>query len=192
MRRAVIAAAIVLAVVGITDARAGGDANFVLGMRSMDDSFWDDPVVDFDRQTLLGVNVDFGGKGWPVQLMASLHNSWKVDDSPTFDQLVWVVDLGFGFVWVGNQDGGVRPYIGAGISSVGVFVDLDYTDDAADTDDADHSLGFFADGGVFFRLGSKFNIGIDLRVVRGTEVTIFGNETDADYEQIGMIFGFGW
>ena len=46
--------------------------------------------------------------------------------------------------------------------------------------------------GIFFKVGDTFNIGFDGRIVRGTDVTFGGIETDVDYEQASLLLGFSW
>ena len=195
MRQSAILALLALMVVSAGDAFADGNANFILGGRdNRDDEFWGGvgfavllvagrPV---EPRGVFGVNVDFGGQNWPVNLMAGLHVSADVQDAGVFTNVAAVADLTFGAVWMPMKGKNVRPYLGGGLASVGVIVDFDFVDDS------DQSFGWYANGGVFFRLGKKFNIGIDARILRGTELRVFGTDFNADYDQLGMILGFGW
>jgi len=171
-----------------TAAHAGGNANFLLGQRNMNDkdTFKQDGL-DLSSPTSFGADIDFGGKDWPVNLVAGLHVSAEQDtDAAGFDVTVAIADVAFGVNWTIVKDGKVRPYLGAGLSSVGVAVDDDVDDDA------DQSLGYWAHGGVLFRLGSRLNIGLDARILRGTDLTVFDTDFDADYEQYSAFLGFGW
>jgi outer membrane protein W len=83
-----------------------------------------------------------------------------------------------------------RPYLGAGVLTM--FASVDAGANAWNGGDSDHSFGFYGNAGLFFKVGSSFNIGIDGRIVRGTSVTLAGTELDANYERASMLFGFSW
>jgi hypothetical protein len=59
-------------------------------------------------------------------------------------------------------------------------------------DDDDSSGAVYAQGGIFWRLGRRFNIGVDARLLTGSEIELFGEKGDADYFQFGLLLGFGW
>ena len=56
----------------------------------------------------------------------------------------------------------------------------------------DQSFGYYLNGGVFWRLGKRFNIGLDLRYLGGAEVTVLDVDFSPNYMQAGLILGFGW
>lgn len=168
-----------------TALEAAGNANFILGQRSMRDDIFE--FIDQDQQPLFGVNVDFGGAEWPVQMQVGLHVSAE-STTFAFDETLdtATADVSFGVVWYPIKDRTTRPYVGGGFSSIGVAAD-----DGFDSE-SDQSFAAYINGGVFWRLGQRFNIGLDLRINRGGEVTL-GDETFAtDYEQLGLLLGFGW
>jgi len=163
---------------------AAGNANFILGQRSFRDDVFE--LFDQDQQSLFGANIDFGGQSWPVHMVVGLHLS--AESTTVLDETIdtAVADLSFGAVWYPMKGSTTRPYLGAGVSSLGVAVD-----DGFDTED-DQTFAAYINGGVFWRLGRRFNIGLDLRVSRGGEVTLFAIPIETDYEQLGLILGFGW
>ena len=61
-----------------------------------------------------------------------------------------------------------------------------------DVSDDDTTVGVYVNGGVYWRLGKRFNIGIDGRIVTGTSIELFGARGDANYGQLGLILGFGF
>ena len=86
------------------------------------------------------------------------------------------------------RDRMVQPFIGAGleiasVTAEGVFGSISVEDD-------DVSPGVYLHGGVMVWLGEAARIGIDGRIVRGTDVTLFGAEGDVDYEQLGVFLAF--
>ena len=171
-----------------TPALAGGNANFILGQRGLDKDFWT-PV---NGQAVLGVQVDFGKEAWPLHLETGTQISvgYEEDFIGDSDVVGSVSELDFGVnkTWV--TKGATRPYIGGGLAAVGGSYVIEVPGD--DIDDHDGSLGAYFHGGAFWRLGSRFNIGVDGRFLVGSKITLFGEEGDADYLQIGMVLGWGW
>jgi len=88
--------------------------------------------------------------------------------------------------------GKTHPFVGGGIASVVATLDLESVPFSLGQDDDDQSLGAYFHVGVFSRLGSRFNIGVDGRFLGGTDLTLFDEDTDVDYVQLGLVLGFGW
>jgi hypothetical protein len=59
-------------------------------------------------------------------------------------------------------------------------------------EDSDNSPGLYVEGGVYWRLASRLNIGVHARLVAGTDVDLFSVNGDADYGQFGFLIGWGW
>jgi hypothetical protein len=171
-----------------TPALASGNANFVLGGRGLDKDFWE-PV---NGQAVIGVVVDFGKKDWPIHLETGIQVSVGAEEDffVTSDVYGSVAELDFGVNKTWELKGATRPFIGGGLATVGAA----YTVEAplGDIEEDDNSGGVYFHGGAFWRLGKRFNIGIDGRFLVGTKITLFGEEGDADYVQLGMILGWGW
>jgi hypothetical protein len=169
-----------------TPALAGGNANFVLGSRGLDKDFWE-PV---NGQFATGVTVDFGKQEWPIHLETGIMVSVGYEeDFLAADITGSVSELFFGVnkTW---EKGVHRPFIGGGLSAVGASYEIDGPGGIIDDDDG--AGGIYLHGGIYWRLKSRFNIGIDARLLLGTDVTLFGQEGDADYAQFGMVLGWGW
>ena len=169
-----------------TPALAGGNANFILGSRGLDKDFWE-PV---NGQFATGVTVDFGKMEWPIHLETGIMVSVGYEeDFLAADITGSVSELFFGVnkTW---EMGVTRPFIGGGLAAVGAGYEIDGPGGTIDDDDG--AGGVYFHGGVYWRLKSRFNIGIDGRFLVGTDVTLFGVEGDADYLQLGMILGWGW
>ena len=168
-----------------------GNVQFLVGQRYMDD-FW----KPLDRQPLFGVAVDFAPKGSPVHVALSGSGSAENQTvaTPFFGHTnakAGVFELSAGFVWLPVKKAIARPYLGAGIVTLGAAVNGDWADffNATDTD---HSFGFYGNAGIFFKVGDTFNIGIDGRIVRGTKIQ-FGTATgNADYTQASLLLGFSF
>lgn len=169
-----------LVAVGGSAFAADGSVNFILGQRNLSDDFWS--IGDLDTQTAFGVNADFGGDKWPVHIAVGLNLSAK--SGTLFDAAI--ADLSLGAVWVPRKGKLIRPYLGVGVSSVGAAIDI------VDDDDVDQSFGYYINGGVYFQLFNHFNVGIDVRLLEGTEFELFRSTFDANYAQAGIILGVGW
>ena len=171
---------------------AGGNANFLIGSRALDEDFWE----PLEQQGVFGVTVDFGKEGWPVNLAIGVYGSGTTEEESNLvlgdtDVTGAVGELSFGVLKAWSPKGSFHPYVGGGLASVGAAAEID-TQFFGDDDDHDSSLGVYIHGGVFWRLGSRFNLGVDARSVLGTKITLFGEEGDADYFQLGLLLGWGW
>lgn len=83
------------------------------------------------------------------------------------------------------------PFVGGGLSFMTVEQEIERLGGRSISDD-DTTVGIYVNGGVYWRLGKRFNIGFDGRVVTGTSVQLFGQKGDANYGQLGLILGWGW
>ena len=62
----------------------------------------------------------------------------------------------------------------------------------ADLVQHDTTSAFYVDGGVFWRTGKRFNIGLGTRVMTLARGEIEGVRGDANYVQFHALAGFGW
>lgn len=173
---------------------AEGNANFVLGIRQFDENDWE-PVED---QEVFGVDVDFGEPGWPINLDIGFHVSSDEDDLTDgfflgdVDLKVTVSEISFGVVktWK-TGTGQVRPFIGGGGSVIKAEAEFD-TPGLGSFDEDDTTFALYGRGGVYWRIGSRFNIGLDGRILGGSDFEIEGIDFDASYFQVGLLLGWGW
>ncbi len=186
----------VLAAIGSPGTRADwvGDVNFLLGQKNMKSEDWSPQ----ERQAEFGCLASFGNKDWPVRLAANATTSAK--QTTLYDMTTNIgtkvtsstTELGFGVykVWSVKQ---TRPYVGAGIATLlarveGEALGLKVTADGA-------GVGGWLDAGVFWRLGSHFDIGFALRYSSGTVSLDYpGGSQDvaAGGWHYGLLLGFGW
>lgn len=169
-------------------ALAGGNANFFLGSRGLDKDFWS-PI---NSQAAFGASVDFGKKGWPIHLETGFYGSggYKENYNGPLDITGSVGEIFFGVNKTWMTHGSARPFIGGGLASVSAS--YKFSAPGGDTEESDDSGGVYFHGGVFWRIGNRFNIGVDGRLLGGTHVTLFGNDGNADYGQLGLVLGWGW
>ncbi len=169
-------------------ARADGDVNFFLGQKFLDKGDWD-PVYN---QPELGAEITFGKKGWPVQIAIDVLASADEQEEQTFFGGITfkgsTSELGVGVrkVW---EPGKSRPYIGGGIALVyGKFEGEQFGVTISDTDSV---AGAWVGGGIFWRLGPAFNLGLSARYSKAT-VTFFGIDGEGGGAHLGLLLGWGW
>lgn len=78
----------------------------------------------------------------------------------------------------------VRTVLGGGVAAINSEFKV-----SGFGEDDDTSFGLYAHGGVQVLLNPKLFLGLDLRVLVGTDMTIAGVDTDADYGQIAVVLG---
>jgi hypothetical protein len=163
---------------------AEGNANFVLGWRGLNEDFWS-PV---DDQLMDGATADFGKENWPVHLAIGVYSS--AAEKGEWSVVAATFEASFGVLKVWNVAGNTHPFVGGGLSFV--FAAAEVESGFGWSEDDDNSGAVYAQGGIFWRLGRRFNIGVDARLLTGSEIELFGEKGDADYFQFGLLLGFGW
>lgn len=91
---------------------------------------------------------------------------------------------------------GIHAYIAGGLAHISAFAGLgddngDFFDDD-DDDDNDSSFAGYAHIGAYWRIERHFNVGIDFRILRGSDIEVFDVNTDADYDQLTLGFGYSF
>ncbi|MFN7966832.1 MAG: outer membrane beta-barrel protein [Acidobacteriota bacterium] len=114
------------------------------------------------------------------------HGSAREEDDITCA----IRDVSAGMLWKPKLKGVVHPYIGFGLANLTATITVDTG--PYDIDDNESSLGYDANAGVDWRLGKRFNLGVDARLLRGTDGEVLDVFGDADYFQAGLVLGFGW
>lgn len=174
-------------------ALAGGNANFALGGRIMDEEDWE-PV---DTPPTLGLAVDLALFGWPVNVAFGLHASSADDDlivqpnDQNVDVTGDVAELSVGVVKLWTRDGVLHPFLGGGLAAVRAEKKAKFPGSAERSED-DTSGALYAEGGVYWRLGSAVNLGLHGRAVAGTDLEFGEEKFSADYYQAALIVGWTW
>jgi hypothetical protein len=178
-----------LSLLGCASAHAGGNVVGSIGERTLDDDqFWG----EVRRQPLVGVLADFSFGPAPVSLAVGLQASAKKEDASdgSGDEITGsVADLTVGAKLMPN-DGMFRPYVSGGLASVGASGKVEGP--GVDTDYNDQSFGWYASAGGYLRLGSHFEMGIDLRWIGGTDINFGGSKGDANSFTTSLLIGYGW
>lgn len=160
-----------------------------LGGRALDEDDWS-PVED---QTVLGVEFVHEGLDWPVGYEIALSVSEKSKDDvrvgpTTVDVTGKTGEIAAGVRKTFLKDERFHPYLGGGLAAIQAkFRGEDSTGVSASDDDT--SGAFYVHGGVDFDLGPSFVIGLDLRMLFGSDITLFGVNGDADYGQLALLIG---
>ena len=166
-----------------------GNVQFLVGQRWLSDA-WD----AVDEPAVFGVEVDFAPETSPVRVALGAHLAADSSSLPGpiagGDAEVGFFELSAGFLWHPVRKAVVRPYIGGGVLTMGAAVGTDF--DFFGADETDQSFGFYGNAGIFFKVGERFNIGVDGRLVRETSFELAGIEIDGDYEQLSLLIGFSW
>jgi opacity protein-like surface antigen len=81
----------------------------------------------------------------------------------------------------------IRPYGGAGLAYLSAKTDSD-----AFASDDDQSLAGYAHFGITADLGPAFFVGVDARILFGSSLELFDENTDADYAQLAVVMGFAF
>jgi hypothetical protein len=165
--------------------------NFALGGKALDEDDWGDA----DGQGLFGVKTTFGKPDWPVYVALDSIGSGKTEQQLVTTPVLAEVDLfqatsefdaGVRKIW---KAGKARPFVGGGF---GIITGRQETNIQLLTiDDTDSTLGLWLNGGCFWRLGKRFNIGVDLRLSAG-EVELFGRDVQAGGTSLALLLGWGW
>jgi hypothetical protein len=147
-----------------------------LGRRNFGDKdFW----IPNEKQGAFAVEFaqDSGDSiGWEVGLAGSTDESgpWTGSTAEVYGGL----RKSFG-------EDNVRPYIGGGLSLINAEWELGGVSVGDDT-----SLAAYLHGGVQFLVSPTFFLGLDVRTLFGSDVTIAGFDGDADYTQMAVTFGW--
>lgn len=171
-----------------TPAAAGdwiGHANFFLGQKQLKNSDWD-PV---DNQTEFGAEVAWGKKAWPILIATDVFGSAneKTELGTKLTGSSSEIDLGIRKIWVSKK---IHPYIGGGVGQISAKAEIDDPFfGSASVDDS--AIGFWFGGGVFWRLGHRFNIGFSGRWSQA-KVTFTGTDVEAGGLHAGLLLGWGW
>ena len=192
---AFVLAAALLAATTASAENMAGNTQFLIGQRYLRDTQWG----RLDSPSVFGIEIDFAPATSPVRVALGIHVAGESGTATAADPLygeTGSVDTRFfefstGFLWHPVKKAVVRPYLGAGALMITASNGSDWGVFGSDND-SDQSFGFYGNAGLFFKVGDRFNIGIDGRIVRGTTVTLAGVEADADYEQLNILLGFSW
>lgn len=178
-----------------------GHVHFFGGNYMLNDEDDTEPLEDL---TQVGVELSIAPADSPVMVAVDLlfargdesQSDSVAGFSADFDIELELTELAVGVrkIW---EESSIRPFIGGGIG----FVQADATFDvnlesplgnvSFSEDEEDDALGFWAQAGLFWRLGSRFEIGGQIRY-NTAEVEVADEEIDVGGLGYGIILGWGW
>jgi hypothetical protein len=176
---------------GSTPARAEANINFLLGWKMLDEDDW----PDANTHGAFGIQTTFGPNKWPVGIAIDAYGSATSQDYVVLEpdlltagltQTSFELGVGVRKIWKSNK---ARPFIGGGLASINA--NRDVWIGKVSLNRTDTGPGVWIDGGCFWRLGKKFNIGLNARISRG-EVTIEDEDIQAGGLTLGLLLGWGW
>lgn len=187
-------AVIVTAGLMATPAKAGGNINALIGQREMDESFSD--TEDIQEQDMLGLMMDWGAEGWPINIALDIVAGSKDTNDESFnvnvDGSTLAIDGGVRWYFVKNRSW--EPYVGGGVAYISGEVDT--SGDNNDIEFDDSTVGYWLNGGIKWVIGEHFNLGGDVRWEKA-ELDVeddLGNPTDVEAGGLGyaVLLGYRW
>ena len=194
---------------------AKGDINFMFGLKHVEEfgdlqqsiSGEDDLGNHFD----FGVEMTFHGANWPIGIAVDILGSAREEDADYYDSYYYYgyyytietstaeIDVGIRKIWEFPRNP-IRPYLGGGLSIA--RGEVEFTAEIfdpllgqvilseSDSDD-DQGVGYWLGGGVFWRVGQSFNIGLNARYSTA-DVELFDEDVDVGGVHVGVLLGWGW
>jgi hypothetical protein len=171
-------------------AQPTGDVNFVLGQKWLDPDDW----APVENQSEFAVNGSWGNEAWDIHIATDF--SYSRDRGELFDPSIgfplkitlstWELSVGYRKIW---ETRNIRSFIGGGFGLINAKAEGEALGVTVSEDGS--SVGPWVAGGVFWRLGSRFNIGIDARY-SDAKVKISDVDVEAGGFHGGLILGWGW
>ena len=177
---------------GAAAAAAGqfdGQADAYFGWRGLKDRGYWAGTAD---QYAFGIQGNFGVDTSPINGEVGFNLSYRRHEFPTVtvDDTLW--DVGIGALWRPCKRSFLQPYLGAGIAVVVAEEQLDFGTGTTYYDN-DSTGGVYAHGGIVAVIARHWNAGVDVRVLHGGRVTLFGDGGgDTSYTQATLRFGYSW
>ena len=189
-----VLAMIVGAGLAVTPAQAGGNINLLVGQKELDESYSD--TEDIQEQDMIGLMMDWGGEGWPVNIALDIISSSNDSNDNEFNIDVDGSTLAIdgGVRWYFLKDRSWEPYLGGGVAYISG--DVDTSGESNDIEFDDSTVGYWVNGGIKWVLGEHFNLGGDIRWEKA-ELDVeddLGNPQDIEAGGLayGVLLGYRW
>lgn len=151
-----------------------------VGQRDLDE----DDHAPVDEQGTIGLEYSHESPASPLGFELGLMGS-SDDDKPGGVKVKGSTGELYGGLKLTFGDDVLRPYVGAGASWIRFKGEV-----AGTGSDDDGSIAGYVHGGLAVHATDQLVFGLDLRALFGSDITIFGVDTDADYEQLAVFAGF--
>ncbi len=161
-----------------------------VGERNFHDDLFEDADVDDQDGIGLSYEWEMGTFVWEAGFLGSKENGHGNDPmagSFDVDTTMTEVYLGARYPFqVGVSP--VRPFLGGGVA----FIKADFDRDSGLSDDDDSSAGIYFQTGADWFVTDRFFLGFAYRILVGTDIDVFGENSDADYEQLALRVGISF
>jgi len=165
--------------------------SLLIGGRQLDDEDYWEPLEDHG---VFGLEVAGPIGEAPFDWEIGLQVSTSEEEENDIDLAANIAELYAGVTWNPIRDGRFVPYVGAGLSALTARGES--TDDVGGGHitiwDDDSGLGWYAHAGVRWMATQTFGVGLDYRVLRGTDLELFQDDVDVDYDQLALVFSAGF
>ncbi len=170
------------------EARRSKHWAFRLGELSLDQGDYE-PVED---QSSFGIEFSDELPGSWAGYELGVKGSYDSADVGVFDVNGSTTEL-YGGVVKNFGSWPVRPFVGLGLSIISVRLEVENVGffGFGDSED-DSSLAGYFHAGVVWDITDGFFVGVDGRVLFGSDISLGGFETDADYEEFAFLVGFSY
>ena len=186
-RSALLVAILALPLAGVP--ASAGNVKLFFGGKTLNSGDWS-PV---QRQGEGGVEIDLF-EHWPVALAIDFMRSRgdKLMDVPAkgltdVNGNTSELDLGVRKPFRPGQKS--RPFIEGGLALV--RAEYSTRDSLGKVSDSSGSTGLWLGGGVYWTLGTAFDLGFELRL-SAARASLFGKTVDAGGRHFGMVLGYHW
>ena len=159
--------------------------NALIGRRSVDEDDWE----PFDDYSEIGVEGSWGKADEPLLFATDLYMSQAStrDGTSTITSQQYQIQLGLRKIWTFSKRW--NPYGGAGFTLADADAERKVgTEIETSRDDA---YGVWVGGGIFYRIGRNFNLGVAARVSLMRGYRLFGVERAGNATHLGVVIGWG-
>jgi hypothetical protein len=177
-----------------------GNLNLFYGMRSGANWPVNTSDEDMSKQNLIGCNIDFGKKSWPVNIAIGFIQSSK---NATFKHQyilegysnkyeVSTTEIKFGVKKIWKTSINLNPYIGI----EGALIDAEEKGSGFSNEyngtfsGSGHSLGL--NGGLCWTLANHFNLGVELGFLSGKANLDPNEDVSLTSSQMALFIGYHW
>jgi len=160
-------------------------ATLYYGQRELDEDDYE-PV---EEQEVIGVGFSFAPAGPGFGVEAAYFMGEDDDDVGGIDVESSTDELAAGVRYTFGQDR-FRPYVGFGLSWI--EIEAKASGGGASVSEDDDSIGLWVAGGFDAWITRHVALGLEYRMLAGTDVELFGVDSDADYGQIAITASLGF
>ena len=166
-----------------------GNINFAMGVLRTADDFSE--AFNLDERIEIGTTCDVKNETWPISIAFKYFLSYG--DSKTSgnsyglrkdkDVDVYCTETYLGIRKVLERFPSVRPFVGGGLYTVNMYVDISY-DDEFDT-----GLGVWGEIGAYIALAKQVDIGLIWRWSKA-KINVFGIKPDTGGIHFDLLIGY--